>query len=283
MTLRIVTDSTCDLPTEIVDRYQITVIPIYIHIGNQSYRDQIDITREQFYSQLPDYPTPPMTAVPSPELFEQTYRSLIADGATEILSIHISAGLSTILDQARIAAQAVDEVPINLFDARQLTLGTGYSVLKAAELAAQRMSSDQILSVLKDQVLRTHVFAVADTLEYLRRSGRVSSLVSGIGNLLRIKPLLKMYDGAAVSEKVRTQRKAFERIVELIEGLGAMERLDLVHTNALERANALYKEIKHLCPAGHTPLTVRVTSVIGAHVGPGTFGVACIQASHPRP
>ena len=283
MTLRIVTDSTCDLPAPMIDRYQITVIPLYIHIGNQSYRDQIDITREQFYRQLPDYPTPPTTAVPAPELFERTYRALIAEGATEILSIHISAGLSTIVDQARAAARTIDEVPITVFDARQLTLGTGYSVLKAAELAASGTSIGQILCILKDQVLRTHVFAVSNTLEYLRRSGRVSSLVSGIGNLLQIKPLLKMYDGAAVSEKVRTQRKAFERIVELIEGLGVLERLDMVHTNALDRANALYERVKHLCPPGHSPLTVHVTSVIGAHVGPGTFGVACIQAPHPRP
>jgi DegV family protein with EDD domain len=208
---------------------------------------------------------------------------LIAEGATEILSIHISSSLSAIADQASAAARAIDAVPITVFDARQLTLGTGYAVLKAAELAEDGMPSDQILSILKDQALRTHVFAAADTLEYLRRSGRVSGLVSGIGNLLRIKPLLKMHDGVAVSEKIRTQRKAFERIVELIEGLGTLERLDLVHTDALDRAQALYERIKHLCPPGHSPLTARVTSVIGAHVGPGTFGVACIQAPHPRP
>jgi DegV family protein with EDD domain len=283
MNLRIVTDSTCDLPQEILDQYQIAVIPLYIHIGNQSYRDQIDITREQFYRQLPDYPVPPMTAVPAPEVFERTYRRLIAEGATEILSIHISASLSTIWDQAHAAARAMDEIPITVFDARQLTLGTGYSVLKAAELAAAGTPGDQIVSVLKDQALRTHVFAVTDTLEYLRRSGRVSGLVSGVGNLLRIKPLLKMYDGISDSEKIRTQRKAFARMVELIEGLGALERLDLVHTDAQEQANALYEEIKHLCPPGHSPLTVRVTSVIGAHVGPGCFGVACIQAPIPRP
>jgi DegV family protein with EDD domain len=282
MTLRIVTDSTCDLPQSLIEHYQITVVPLYIHIGNESYRDQIDLTREQFYQGLPDFPAPPMTAVPAPEVFEQAYRALIAEGATEILSIHISGSLSTIADQARTAARAIDEIPITVFDARQLTLGTGYAVLKAAELTAKGTPLDQILPVLKDQALRTHVFAAADTLEYLRRSGRVSSLVSGIGNLLRIKPLLKMYDGAAVSEKIRTQRKAFERIVELIEGLGTLERLDLVHTNALEQATALYERIKHLCPPGHSPLTVRVTSVIGAHVGPGTFGVACIQAPHPR-
>jgi DegV family protein with EDD domain len=282
MTLRIVTDSTCDLPQSIVERYGITVIPLYIHIGNESYRDQIDLTREQFYRDLPIYPAPPMTAVPAPEVFEQTYRTLIAEGATEILSIHISASLSTIGNQAHSAAQAIDEIPITVFDARQLTLGTGYAVLRAAEMAAAGTPGAQILAVLKDQVLRTHVFAASDTLEYLRRSGRVSSLVSGIGNLLRIKPLLRMYDGVAHSEKIRTQRKAFERIVELVEGLGALERLDLVHTNALERVTALYERIRHLCPPDHTPLTIRVTSVIGAHVGPGTFGVACIQAALPR-
>jgi len=283
MTLRIVTDSTCDLPQAVLDRYRIAVLPLYIHIGDQSYRDRIDLTREQFYSQLPDYPSPPQTAAPSPEQFEQLYRTLIAEGATEILSIHISASLSVILDHARGAAQRIDEVPVTIFDARQLTLGTGYSVLKAAELAAAGMPTDQIVSVLKDQVLRTHVFAVTDTLEYLRRSGRVSGLVSGLGNLLHIRPLLKMHDGISTSEKIRSTRKAFARLVELVEKLGALERLDLVHTNVPEQVAALYQRIAHLCPPGHSPVTIRVTSVIGAHVGPGCFGVACIQAPHPRP
>lgn len=277
MTLRIVTDSTCDLPQSILDRYQIAVLPVYIHIGDQSYRDRIDLTREQFYSQLPTYPVPPQTAAPAPDQFEQLYRALIAKGATEILSIHISASLSAILDQARAAAQAIAEIPITVFDARQLTLGTGYSVLKAIELAAEGKSIEQIVPVLQDQVRRTHVLAVADTLEYLRRSGRVSGLVSGLGNLLRIKPLLKMHDGTAASEKIRSQHKAVERLIELVRGLGVLERLDLVHTNALEQANALYARIKHLCPPDQPPLTVRVTSVIGAHIGPGCFGVACIQ------
>ena len=110
MTLRIVTDSTCDLPQSLIERYQITVVPLYIHIGNESYRDQIDLTREQFYQGLPDYPAPPMTAVPAPEVFERAYRGLIAEGATEILSIHISASLSTIRDQAHNAARAISEL-----------------------------------------------------------------------------------------------------------------------------------------------------------------------------
>ena len=96
MTIRIVTDSTCDLPAQVLERHQITVLPLYIHIGTQSYRDRIDLTREQFYNQLPVYPIPPQTAAPAPELFEQAYRALIAEGATEILSIHISASLSAI-------------------------------------------------------------------------------------------------------------------------------------------------------------------------------------------
>jgi DegV family protein with EDD domain len=283
MTLRIVTDSTCDLPQAVLDRYQISVIPLYIHIGNQSYRDRIDLPREQFYSQLPDYPTPPQTAVPAPEIIERTYRSLIGQGATEILSIHVASSLSAIVDQARAAARSIGSAPITVLDARQLSLGTGYSVLKAAELAAKGTPTDQILAAVKDQILRTRVFAVADTLEYLRRSGRVSGLVAGLGDLLRIKPLLKMNDGVADSEKIRSQSKAVRRMVELVERLGPLERIDLVHANAAQQAAALYERIKHLSPPGHSPLTVRVTPVIGAHVGPGCFGVACIQAPIPRP
>ena len=277
MSVRIVTDSTCDLPEELIERYGIVVVPLYIHIGDRGYLDGIEISREQFYRDLPSYPAPPKTASPPPARFEQVYEQLAQEGATEILSVHISSTLSTVANEARLAARAVSSVPVIVFDSQQLTTGVGYAALKAAQCAAEGLSIPKIVAVLKEQVARTHVFAVADTFEYLRRGGRVSWLVSGIGEVLRIKPLLKMHQGKSTSEKIRTRRRALKRMVQLVEQLAPVERLDFVYTDAISAAETLWERVKHLCPEGQKPFFVQVTPVIGSHVGPGCFGLACVS------
>ena len=278
MSVRIVTDSTCDLPEELIARHGIAVVPLYIHISDRGYLDGVEISREQFYLDLPSYPTPPKTASPPPARFEQVYEQLAQEGATEILSIHISSTLSAVADEARLAGRAVRSVPVIVFDSQQLTTGVGYAALKAAQCASEGLSIPEILAVLKAQVTRTHVFAVADTFEYLRRGGRVSWLVSGIGEILRIKPLLKMHQGSSTSEKIRTHRRALTRMVQLVEQLGPLERLDFVYTDAISAAETLRERVRHLCPEGHKPFFVQVTPVIGAHAGLGSFGLTCIQS-----
>jgi DegV family protein with EDD domain len=264
------------LPKSVVDEHQIAVIPLYINIGDQSYRDGIDLSRQDFYTQLPSFSMPPMTAVPGHEVFARTYRELAAGGATEILSIHISPTLSGMLDVARTAAQEVDEVPVTVLDSRQLSLGLGFAVLAAAQAAAEGSSMVDILALLEDQIPRTRVFAALDTMEYLRRSGRVHHLVANIGELLKIKPLLKMNDGVASSERVRTQQRAYQRLIQLVRELGPIERLALVHTNAPDRAETLWAQAKSLFPDITDILSVDVTPVLGTHLGPGAVGFACV-------
>ncbi len=279
MSIRIVTDSTCDLPRSVVIEYGITVVPLYINVGDQSYLDGVDLSREDFYTQLPSFPVPPTTAVPGLETFARVYRDLATKGATEILSLHISPTLSGILDVARAAAREVDEVPVTVLDSRQLSLGLGFAVLAAAQAAAKDRSTADILALLEDQIPRTYVFAALDTMEYLRRSGRVSDLVANIGGLLRIKPLLKMNDGVASSERVRTQRRAYQRLIQLVHDLEPIEQLALVHTNAADRAEALWEQAKHLFAHIQDPLSVDVTPVLGVHLGPGTVGFACVAGA----
>lgn len=276
MTIRIVTDSTCDLPESVVREYQITVIPLYINVGDQSYLDGVDLSRKDFYTRLPSFPVPPTTAVPGLETFARVYQDLATDGATEILSLHISPTLSGMLDVARAAARQVRQVPVTVLDSRQLSLGLGFAVLAAARAAAEGRSLTDILALLEDQIPRTYVFAALDTMEYLRRSGRVSNLVANIGGLLKVKPLLKMNDGVASSERVRTQRRAYQRLIELVRDLVPMEQLALVHTNAADRADALWAQARHLFPNITNPLSVDVTPVLGVHLGPGTVGFACV-------
>lgn len=278
MSIKVVTDSTCDLPDDLVEKHSITVVPLYINFIDGSYLDGVEISRQQFYERLPHYPEPPKTAAPGSEVFASIYRQLAAEGAAEILSIHISPALSGTIDIARVAAQEVSEVPVTVLDSKQLSMGVGFAVLTAAQAAAENKSMEQILALLEKQIPHTYVFAALDTLEYLRRSGRVNGLVSGLGNLLNIKPLLKMHNGVAESEKIRTEGKAWQRVIDLVSEVGPIQQLVLVHTNAAEKAQLLWEQAKHLFPHLPHPISVDVTPVIGAHIGPKAVGFACVAA-----
>lgn len=278
MSIRIVTDSTCDLPQETIQKYGIHVVPMYINVGKTGYLDGVDITREQFYQQLPTFPTHPTTAVPSMGRFTAAYQALAEEGATEILSIHISNSLSAVTNVAKSAAGETSSVRVTVIDARQLSMGTGFAVEMAAEMAASGCKKEEILAALEDQIRRTHVFAALDTLEYLKRSGRMNKYLVGFANLLQIKPILTMNDGKIGMERIRTQGRAMNRVVEMLASLGKLERVAIVHTHAHpDRIAGLREKASAWLPAGEI-LTVDLTPVIGAHIGPGAMGFAAIQA-----
>jgi DegV family protein with EDD domain len=277
MTVRIVTDSTCDLPKEIIDRYGIRVVPLYINVGNQGYLDGIDITRTEFYQKLPTFAEHPTTAVPSMQKFLAMYESLADEGATAVLSIHISISLSATVEVARSAAQETTSVPVIVFDSRQLSLGTGFMVETAAKMAAEGHNVEEILHVLNQQVKRSHVFAALDTLEFLKRSGRMNRYISGVGTLLQLKPILTMYDGKPGSERVRTRARAAKRVVEMLAEVGPIERVALLHTNTPEMVKELRHLAANLLPPGEI-LEADITPVIGAHIGPGAYGFAVVTA-----
>jgi DegV family protein with EDD domain len=277
LSIRIVTDSTCDLPEATINEYGIAVAPLYVNVGSQSYLDEVDLSREEFYARLPDYHPPPTTAAPGPERFRRIYEGLAADGATEILSIHISISLSAVVDSARLGAQETRAVPVAVFDSGQLSLGTGFLVVAAAQAAAEGRSMAEIIAFLKGLALRTHVFAALDTLEYLRRSGRMNGTVAGLGNLLQIKPLLKMHDGKPTAERVRTSSGAIKRLINLLSDLAPLEQVAILHSYAPDKGERLRQLVQHLLPAGEVP-SVNITPVIGSHIGPGAVGFACITA-----
>jgi DegV family protein with EDD domain len=281
MSIRIVTDSTCDLPAELIQRYNITVIPLYINTGEQAYRDGIEMTRAEFYKRLPEFKTTPTTAAPGPNVFRQIYERLAAEGATEILSIHVSVKLSATVTIAEQAAKETTAVPVTVFDSRQLSLGTGFEVLTAAQAAAEGRSMQEILSLLEDQIPRTYVFAALDTLEFLRRSGRMNFAISFLGTLLQIKPFMKMYDGNPTAERIRTRNAAVKRLIELLKEMGPLEKVAVVHTAAEDRARILLQQVRHLLPDGDIWIE-EITPVIGAHVGPGVLGFACVSQNRRR-
>ncbi|HSN94675.1 MAG TPA: DegV family protein, partial [Anaerolineaceae bacterium] len=167
---------------------------------------------------------------------------------------------------------------VTVLDSGQLSLGTGFMVEKAAEMAAAGSSVAEILPVLEDQRKRSYVFAALDTLEYLKRSGRMNKYLAGIAGLLKIKPIMTMNDGKPGSERIRTREKALKRVVALLAALGKLERVALVHTHATAEALAELRAMAaHLLPQGPI-LTEDITPVIGAHIGPAAIGFAAIAA-----
>ena len=279
MSVRIVTDSTCDLPAETIAQYRIHVVPIYINVGKQGYLDGIDITRKEFYSRLPTFPEQPTTAVPSTERFHAAYNALADEGASEVLSIHISVALSAMVDVARAAARETTSTPVTVIDSQQLSLGTGFLVETAAKMAAAGSAAAEIQVVLKAQIQRSHVFAALDTLEFLKRSGRMNKYMAGVASLLQIKPILTMHNGKPRAVQVRTRERALKRLVEMLEAVSPLERIAIVHTHALpERVAELRALAAHLLPQGDI-LTEDITPVIGAHIGPGAVGFAVVGAS----
>jgi DegV family protein with EDD domain len=282
MNLRIVTDSTCDLPEEIIRELKIAVLPLNIHLGEKTYEDGVELSREEFYRQLPDCEPFPKTAAPSPEAFQQLYQRLADEGADEILSIHISEGLSATVNQARIAAEQFTRVPITVLDSSQLSLGTGFLVEKAAQLAAAGHTLDEILSMLREQMQRSYVFASLKTLEYLRRSGRMNSAVAHLGDFLKIKPLLHMHLGKTSIERVRTQKKSMAQLLAWLDQHAPYERLAILQAGIQEEAEALQAAVRAYFPEDPEPVPVQITPVLGAHLGIGVLGFAGVSKKRIR-
>jgi DegV family protein with EDD domain len=282
MTIRIVSDSTCDIPEETAAAYGIAVIPAYVNIGNDSYLDGLELSRSEFYEMLPGLQVPPTTAAPAPGAFAETYNRLADEGATEVLSIHVAANLSAMLNAARVGADSTDAVKVTLFDSQQVTMGLGLLALSAAQDAAVGCTMDEIVARLKGRVRRTYVLGLLDTLEYLRRSGRVNWAQFGIGTVLRIKPLVKVHLGQVdMVDKVRSRRRAMQRFLALAAELGPLEQMSFLQIGAnMEQLDSFREQTEFLVPAGQTPLEVELTPALGAHIGPGGLGIACITSNH---
>jgi DegV family protein with EDD domain len=276
MTIRIVTDSTCDLPAPVVQELGITVIPLYINIGDQGYLDGVEITRDDFYSNLPNYPIHPTTGTPGPQAFFKAFDDLVSQGATEIISIHISEQLSATINVARSAAMDYQKIPVTVVDSGQLSIGTGFQVELASRLAREGKSKDEILAAVGDLRERTFVTAGINTLEFLRRSGRMNRFMTGLGSLLDLKPILTMLNGQPGSTRVRTSNKAEKRLISLLEERIPIERFALLHTNAHEKAEDFKNKIRDFLPAGEI-FSMDITPVIGAHLGPGAVGYAIVS------
>ena len=277
MPVRIVTDSTCDLPPEVIAEHKIAVVPLYINFADQSYRDGVDLTRDQFYARLPGSHSSPTTSAPGTAAFVELYQRLIAEGATGIVSIHIGSSLSNVFNVAQMAAPSITAVPLRVIDGGQITLGTGFLVVHAARLAATGASPDEIVASVKAMAERTYSFAALDTLEYLRRGGRVNLIMFSVGTLLKMKPMLKMHAGKVVTDRARTSSGAIDKLIDLALQLGPLEGVALVHAATPQRLELLRQQVQARLPGVPIRMVGEVAPVIGAHVGPGAVGLVCLR------
>ena len=274
--INIVTDSTSDIPPDIARELQITVIPAHVIFGEESFDDGVTITREEFYRRLKISKILPTTSTPSAGEFAELYRHV----GGEIVSIHVAARWSSLLSTAQLGASMVPEARVTFFDSGKLAMGLGWQVILAARAAQQGKSVVDILQVLQDAKRRTRLFAALDTLEYLRRSGRVNALVARFGQLLSIKPFIEVGDGeVAMIDRVRTRRAALDRIRTMTHALGPLQSLAVLHTTNLETALALADEFAMTIPNLREPIIVcEATTAVGTHVGPNGLGIAAIVA-----
>jgi DegV family protein with EDD domain len=277
VTIRIVTDSTCDLPAEVIAEHRITVVPLYVNFADRSFLDGVDLSRSEFYARLPSSTPPPTTSAPGADAFTGIYQRLIAEGASGILSIHVASMLSNVVSIAQVAASRISAAAVRVFDGGQITLGTGFLAVHAARMAAEGASLEAIVDSVEALAGRTHSFAALDTLEYLRRGGRVNLVMFSVGTLLQLKPILKMHAGKIVTERARTSKGAIDRLVNLALQLEPLESIALVHAATSERLELLRQQVQARLPGAPICMVGEVAPVIGAHVGPGSVGIVCVR------
>jgi DegV family protein with EDD domain len=272
----IVTDSTSDIPPDIARELNITVIPVHVIFGEESFDDGVTITRGEFYRRLKTTKVLPTTSTPSAGEFAEAYQRV----GGEIVSIHVAANWSSLLNVAQVGASLAPEAQIAFFDSGKLAMGLGWQVILAARAAQQGKSVAEILQALQDAKQRVRLFAALDTLEFLRRSGRVNALVARFGQLLSIKPIIDVGDGEAVMiDRVRTRQAAIVRIKELTYALGPLQSLAVLHTSNYETACALADEFAMTVPNLREPILVcEATTAVGTHVGPNGLGIAAVAA-----
>jgi DegV family protein with EDD domain len=276
--IAIVTDSTADLPAEIVRAHQIRVVPNFLIMDGESLEDGVTISRQEFYDRLPVLKTPPTTATPSSGVYQALYDELLQAGAKSIISLHAPSRLSGIYNAARLGASSFGE-RVRVLDGGQLSMGTGFQVMLMAEAARRGASLEQILGLLETAQKRISVIAMLDTLEYVRRSGRVSWARARLGELLQVKPFVEVRSGEVFSRgETRTRRKGIERLKEFLSKLHPFERLAILHTNAEDEAQKFAAELPY--PLTEPAMIVNVTPVIGTHVGPNGLGFAALSKNN---
>lgn len=277
--VKIVTDSLADIPPKISQDLAITTVPCIVRFGDTEFRDRIDLYPPEFYRLLTSSPTLPATSQPATGVFEDIYRKL-AQQTDQIMAIHTIASLSGIYNASRVAAQNIPNVQIELIDSKQVSMSLGWLVILAARAAQAGANLAEIRDIVQDAMKRVHIIAMLNTLEYAKKGGRLGKGAALVGTLLNVKPLLSCVNGEIVPvENVRTQKRALERLVEIVLGSGPIQELSVMHAAAEDLAKDLKETLSSTFPAEHILLS-ETGPVLGTHVGPGAVGIAWLTGKY---
>ncbi len=273
VTVRIVTDSACDLPQDVADELGIVIVPLSIRFGDDEFIDRQDLTTQEFWARSAASPVLPSTAAPAPGQFEAAYRRLAADGASAIVTISLSAALSATMQSAELAARAVkDTIPVEVIDSRSVTLGLGTIAVACARAAQHGQSLAEIVALANDAASRTKVWGALDTLDNLKKGGRIGGAKAMLASVLSIKPIIEVRDGKVEEGgKQRTRAKALAFLVDKITAYGEIENLAVLHGDCPD----VDKFLAMLRPHYAGDIVVGdIGPVVGSHSGRGTIGVA---------
>lgn len=276
--IRIVTDSAATLPVGVAEQYGIEVVPLYVQIGDQTYQEGINLTASEFYARLPTANPLPTTSQPSPADFADVYAPIIEAG-DEIVSVHISSPLSGTYNSAHNATLTLDEPPISVVDTLSVSPGEALLVLTAARMAQAGKSRQEIVAKCEELAKQVLLVLTLDTLEYLRKGGRIGGAQAFLGGLLRVKPVIYLKDGKLEpGERARSRRKAIEQLVEMERARFGNQSLWVV----VAEANA--SDLDDLEAQARSQLNVQelwrctIGPVVGTHTGPNALGIAAIPA-----
>jgi DegV family protein with EDD domain len=274
MRVKIVTDSTCDLPRRVAEELGITVIPVNVHFGDEVYKDGLELSTEEFYRKLRTSSVLPKTSVPSPGTFREVYR-MLALKSDAIVSIHVAAAMSAACEAARLGAAEVKH-PISIVDSQTASMACGLLAVVAAKAAREGASTADIEALLKDAIPRTITYGVFSTMEYLYKGGRIGRAQAFLGSILKISPVLAIRRGEILPiARVRTRRRAIDRLCEIIEGLGALREMSVMQTTNPDEAEALAQRLSSIFPPERV-IRATLGPAMGTYVGPDAVGVALI-------
>ena len=271
MAVKIVTDSSCDLPDQLVQELGITVVPLYVRFGEEVYREGVEISEDEFYQRLEHDPIHPNTTQPTPQDFAEVYQKLSQE-ADGIVSIHISTKLSGTCNSALQAIEMIEKkCPIEVVDSTVLTMSLGLIDIVAATMANAGESLDKVVEEVKQTIPSIHLLALFDTLKYLLLGGRIGKAKALLGSVLKVKPVLTLKDGEVVpAGQARTRSKGIERLFELAQNAVDIQDLAVVYSTTPDEAQALAERIGSVFDKEKIKIA-RVGPVLGVHMGPGAL------------
>lgn len=277
MPVKIVTDSTADLPPELIDELGISVVPIYIRVGAEVYRDGVDISHDELYRKLATGRVYPTTSQPLPRDFADVYRKLARE-TDEIVSIHVASNLSGTYQSARRAREMVDAAcRIKVIDSRSVSMGLGLITITAARLAAAGGTLDTVLAEVREAIPNTRFFGFLDTLKYLFLGGRIGRAQALAGSVLKVKPIVTLRDGEFYpSGQARTRARGIERLFDFARRSLDIKELAVVHSTTPEEADNLSERIGASFLDRSRVHLARLGPALGVHGGPGTLAVALL-------